>query len=214
MRDLNRRAFLWSGAGLNTSLLIRSSLPQENVYRFAMEDCDIHMSVEFMDRYSAAGFWFREDDPKQRFCLSADGRRDAGCLQNFSGSVAIAHYKVHRPSGAPRLLGIREHVRTIDQDARLNARPPFESVIELRGGMASDIQAFGYQTNDAPRAEASDTNDPWCLLRQDLYFDNGKTPFLLVHWKHTLSAIRLLDVIPGERTKLIAEPGKENQKHR
>lgn len=40
--------------------------------------------------------------------------------------------------------------------------------------------------------EAKVLPDDVCLLRQDLYFDKENLPFLVVHWKHALSAIRLL----------------------
>jgi hypothetical protein len=33
----------------------------------------------------------------------------------------------------------------------------------------------------------------------------SRTAFLIVHWKHTLNLISLLDVIPGDGTELISE---------
>jgi hypothetical protein len=38
------------------------------------------------------------------------------------------------------------------------------------------------------------------LLRQDLFLNHSPLPFLILHWKHTPEAIRLLDVIPGRGT--------------
>ena len=45
----------------------------------------------------------------------------------------------------------------------------------------------------------------WYLVRQDLYLNDQATAFLIVHWKHTLNLISLLDVIPGAGTELIIE---------
>jgi hypothetical protein len=68
----------------------------------------------------------------------------------------------------------------------------------------SDIQAFGYNADDAEQT-ASDANLPtvWYLVRQDLYLNDQPTAFLVIHWKHTLNLISLLDVIPGDGTQLI-----------
>jgi hypothetical protein len=98
-------------------------------------------------------------------------------------------------------------VRTIDQDSRVSIRPPFERTIELHGGVASDIQAFGYETDGLSpvRDPVPPLTDPWSLLRQDLYFSGEMMPFLVVHWKHTLNAIRVLDVIPGDQTRLVGQ---------
>ena len=49
---------------------------------------------------------------------------------------------------------------------------------------------------------SAESCDPWCLFRQDLYFDQQSEPFLVIHWKHTLSAIRVLDLVPGQDTRL------------
>jgi hypothetical protein len=44
---------------------------------------------------------------------------------------------------------------------------------------------------------------PWCLYRQDLFLEPERTPFLVVLWKHALSSIRLLDMIPGDQTWVV-----------
>jgi hypothetical protein len=114
-------------------------------------------------------------------------------------------YHIRPHSKSPDFLALREHVRTIDQDSRVSIRPPFERTIELQHGVASDIQVFGYETDALPpvRELMAPPNGPWSLLRQDLYFGGETMPFLVIHWKHTLSAIRLLDVIPGDQTRLV-----------
>jgi len=45
----------------------------------------------------------------------------------------------------------------------------------------------------------------WFLLRQDLYLNDQAAPFLIVHWKHTLNFISLVDVIPGDGTQMAAD---------
>jgi hypothetical protein len=42
-------------------------------------------------------------------------------------------------------------------------------------------------------------------LRQDLYLNDQPSAFLIVHWKHTVDFISLVDVIPGDGTQLIGE---------
>ncbi|HMJ62406.1 MAG TPA: hypothetical protein VK493_11610 [Bryobacteraceae bacterium] len=177
---MDRRSFLWSAA------LVSARKP-ENVYRFRAAGCDVRMNVAFYDRYASAGFWFGERRTDSSFCLSASGETGRGCLKNFRGSLAIARYHI-----SPHAK-LREQVRTIDRDGRLTERPPFERTLSVVDGVVSDIQAFGYEDN-GPSAEGP---EPWCFLRQDLYFEEREAPFLTIHWKHTWSAIRLLDVIPG-----------------
>ena len=96
---------------------------------------------------------------------------------------------------------MRERVLTIDHDSRIIPRAPFESVMAVDRASASDIQAFGYQAEQ--RTADANLLTVWCLVRQDLYLNDQATPFLIVHWKHTLDFIRLLDVIPGDGTQLI-----------
>jgi hypothetical protein len=182
---MDRRSFLGSAA-LASALKINQKA--ETVYHFSVAGCDVRMSVEFYDRYTSAGFWFDERRTNRSFCLSAQGETGRECLTNFHGSLAVVRYHI-----SPHAK-LRERVRTIDRDGRIGDRPPFERTLSVLDGVVSDIQAFGYEGN----GPAEPGREPWCFLRQDLYFDERSTPFLTVHWKHTLSAIRLLDVIPGE----------------
>jgi hypothetical protein len=43
----------------------------------------------------------------------------------------------------------------------------------------------------------------WYLVRQDMYLNDETPALLVVHWKHMLNLISLLDVIPGDGTQLI-----------
>jgi hypothetical protein len=205
MPVLNRRSFLWTGAALSRPAAAQV-VTTEAVYRFTAGDCEVRMSVQFFDNYSTRGFWFKEQLERRRFCLSAAGVENHGCLSNFAGAIAIARYHVQHHSRVLEAFSLRERVRTIDQDGRLATRAPFERTIELQDGIASDIQAFGYQMDGSQGAEPASLAGPWCLLRQDLYLAGHEPLFLVLHWKHTLPAIRLFDVIPGEQTRVIAQP--------
>jgi hypothetical protein len=66
------------------------------------------------------------------------------------------------------------------------------------------IQALGYDPDDLQQTAFS-TRPPaaWRLLRQDLYLNGQPRAFLIVHWKHTLDFISLVDVIPGDETEWV-----------
>jgi hypothetical protein len=157
------------------------------------------MTIEFHDGYVSRGFWFGEQMSNRRYCLSAGGDEGPNCVAAFRGSLAIARYRV-RPRSRPAVEPVlREYVRTIDRDARLPDRPPFERSIVLKKGIGSDLQAFGYE--QATKNESLfDQHGPWYLYRQDLFLDPQRAPFLVVYWKHALASIRVLDLIPGDQT--------------
>jgi hypothetical protein len=160
----------------------------------------VRMAVEFYDGYSTNVFSFRDLFASRRFCLSTLGEEDQNCAAGFAGSLAIARYSFLPHSELGRVATLREHVRTIDWDNRLRYRPPFDRTIEVREGVASDIQAFGYEAPPPSSATPPDKGGPWYYFRQDLYLAGQPTAFLVVHWRHTFSAIRILDVIPGDGT--------------
>jgi hypothetical protein len=176
----------------------------EAVYRFSTPECEVRMSVEYFGKLVSKDFGFRDRLTNRGFCLSANGDTDRNCLSQFSGSIAIAHYHFDSRSHSQVPLRMRERVLTIDHDIRMNPRPAFERVLPVRQKVVSDIQAFGYQESD-PETTSSDAKSLplWCLLRQDLYLNDQTAPFLIVHWKHTLDAINLVDVIPGDQTQWI-----------
>ena len=87
----------------------------------------------------------------------------------------------------------------------MGPRAPFERTLAAERDSVSDIQAFGYDPTDpAPPGADAGPVPVWCLLRQDLYMNDQTKAFLIVHWKHTLDAISLVDVIPGERTEMVS----------
>jgi hypothetical protein len=213
----DRRAFLLSlasagvGVGLSSQpLAAKSDKDAETVYRIRTPECEVRMSVEYFSNSEIGSFRFRDSLAERAFCLSSNGEEDRAkgdntqgdnkCVARFSGSIAIAHYHFRSHHAAQSPLRLRERVLTIDQDSRMDPRPPFERLLAVERETASDIQAFGYQpdTSAAPAPPLA----LWCLLRQDLFLNEQPAAFLIVHWKHTFNAIHLLDVIPGDRTEL------------
>lgn len=205
LQKTDRRSFLWSLAGLGVTKKARKpEKPSESAYRFLTSECEVSMTVQYFANPSTNSFHFRDNQTRQRFCLSADGAKDHACLDRFVGSMAIAQYDFRSRAHSATPLNLRERVLTIDQDSRLSPRPPFERVLAVERKLVSDIQAFGYNLDD-PQQEPSGAGPAavWRLLRQDLYLDDRIGAFLIIHWKHTLDFISLLDVIPGDGTELI-----------
>ena len=197
---LNRRLLLWGAAAFAFRPRLRAG--DDEIRRFRTPDADVEMTVEFHDGYASRGFELGDQISARRFCLSADGEKDRNCLSGFRGSIAIAHYRVEPRSGRGRAFSLREYVRTIDRDERIRPRPPFERTIELQQGFGSDLQAFGYEPEPDDRP-ISERHGPWCLYRQDLFLEPEPAPFLILYWKHALGAIRVLDVIPGDKTWVV-----------
>ena len=88
--DFSRRLLLCGGA----AFAIRSAgrTKQAELYRFRTAEVDIEMTIQFHDRYASAGFWFAEQVPHRRFCLSVSGEQGRNCLSEFRGALAIAQY--------------------------------------------------------------------------------------------------------------------------
>jgi hypothetical protein len=205
----DRRFFLSSlanlGAGLGLSNHgLKAESRSEPSYRFRTPECEIRMSVQFLANSSTEGFHFRDRLTNRTFCLSANGEENHGCLERFVGAMAIARYAFRSRRHPATPLNLRERVVTIDKDSRMAPSPPFERVLAVEREVVSDIQAFGYNAED-PQQAAFSTKPlaAWRLLRQDLYLDGQPTAFLVVHWKHTLDVISLVDVIPGDETERI-----------
>jgi hypothetical protein len=167
------------------------------VYRFLTAHYKIEVGTEFHDRLIRSDFRFLERGRGEHFCLSGAGEKDERCVTGFTGSLAIAHYRVEALSGIAGVSALREYVRTIDQDERQPRRLPFDRTIQLQQGHASDIQVFGFTDGAATK------NEPWYLFRQDLFIEDQRTPALILHWKHSLEAIRILDIIPGQQTRVL-----------
>lgn len=196
----DRRLLLLSALGISLRTSKASATGQ--IYRFATDRCTIQVSVEFHDSYSSRGLRLHTPPTRQPFCLSLDGRKNHDCAGSFVGSLAIARYEIHSRSKQQQISALREYVRDIDRDERLGPRPPFDRKIQLQRGVASDIQAFGY-TDSGLSPAITDSVSPWRYFRQDLFLEADSAPFLIIHWKHTLGAIRMLDIIPTGGTSLL-----------
>lgn len=193
----NRRSFLCSVAclGLATKML-KAEKQSDATYRLRTPEGEVRMSVRYFAASEIGNFMFRDGLTARPFCLSAEGEQNRNCLQRFVGSMAIARYQFrsrHMP------LNLRERVVTIDQDDRMSPPPPFERELAVERDVVSDIQAFGYAPDDGDARPVS----VWRLLRQNLYLNDQTSAFLILHWKHTLKFISLVDVIPGEGTEFI-----------
>jgi len=202
-----RRSFLLSFASFGlTAKIPKADKRSEPVYRFLTPACEVSMSVQYFASSRSKSLRFRDDLTNRNFCLSQSGGEDAACVERFVGSMAIAHYNFHSRlhSGTP--LNLRERVLTIDHDSRISPRAPFERVLSIERALVSDIQAFGYNPDNVEQARRNaELLEVWYLVRQDLYLNDQATAFLIVHWKHTLNFISLLDVIPGAGTELIRD---------
>src|SRR6516164_3177947 len=141
--DPNRRRFLGGAAAF--ALISPAAAKDEEAYRFRTSNAEIEMTIEFHDGYVSQGFWFGEHMSKREYCLSGTGEEGRNCVAAFRGSLAIARYRVRPRSHSAAEPVLREYVRTIDRDARLPDRPPFERFIVLKKGVGSDLQAFGYE---------------------------------------------------------------------
>jgi hypothetical protein len=209
LQNPGRRCFLWSLTTLGVSLgltpkTLRSEKLSQPSYRFLTPECEVRMSVQFLANSSREGFHFRDRLTDRAFCLSANGEENRGCLERFVGAMAIARYAFRSRHHSPIPVNLRERVHTIDNDSRMNPPPPFERALTMEREVVSDIQAFGYNPDDPQ--EASFSSKPlaaWRLLRQDLYLNDQPMAFLILHWKHTLDFISLVDVIPGDDTELV-----------
>ena len=200
LQNSSRRSFLWSlaGFGLTTNML-KSERPSDAAYRFMTPEGELRMSVRYFASPEVDSFRFRDDFTGRAFCLSGNGEEGGNCLQRFVGSMAIANYRFRSRNRPQAPLNLRERVITIDQDSRMSTRPPFEGALAVERDVASDIQAFGYNPDGAGAKPLA----VWRLLRQDLYLNDQSTAFLIVHWKHTLNFISLVDVIPGDGTQVL-----------
>jgi hypothetical protein len=120
---------------------------------------------------------------------------------NWIGSYAIVHFKLLRQAAGTKALTLRERVRVIDQDADLPNRLPFESVVPINDRSASDIELYGYAENSVGKGEQSDDRT-WRFFPQELFYGNQERPFLILHWKHTIESITLIDAIPVGAARL------------
>ena len=206
MDRLRRRSFFLGGIAFTGTLSLGAfgKSESEKQFFFTTDEFAIRMNLEYYDEFPDSGLRFEDRAADRRYCLSAEGQENKNCINNFKGSIAVAQYHISprrgEGAGSPSM---REYVRSIDQSDHIPVRPPFERVIEVRSGRASDIQVFGYKEDRDGAAKADQPDDAWCLLRQNLYLERHDEPFLVLHWKHSIGSIRVLDIIPENGTRLV-----------
>ena len=173
----------------------------KSFYRIRTGGCTLEMQVETSKRYAGTPvFFYPEEKGSETLCLSETG--DLGsknCVKDFEGAVAIVRFSTS-PGDEQRCSAMREHVRVIDQDAALHEYGPFDAKILLDAGIGSDIQLFGFGRREFLNRGVEARS--WRLFRQELFMDSSAEPFVIVHWKHTLKSIDLIDVIPVGSTDL------------
>jgi hypothetical protein len=207
MMPISRRTLLWGGM----SLSILPEADNEPHYVFTTAEYEIQITMEYHDCCADGGLKFLERSSGRRYCLSFAGEENRNCVSNFRGSIAVARYKISSKGRSHASPLLREYVLSIDRSDRVPPRPPYERAIEIQHGLASDIQVFGYQDSSQPQSNrVQEPDDAWCLFRQNLYLSAGADPFLVVHWKHTLDRIRILDIIPENGTLQLTH----DRKHR
>jgi hypothetical protein len=200
----SRRTFLGGLAALlpAAALGTKHKHSSDPVLRFATPDCEVEMSVKSYGKIKTDDLGFIDRVTNMRMCAPEPGGKNTSCVSGFQGALAVAIYRFSSQSPSKMPTKLHEKVVTIDHDKRIDPKPPLDGFVAVERDVASDIQAFGYtpdrMTGTFP---PSPFVGPWCLMRQDLYLNEERAPFLIVHWKHTLESIQLVDVIPGDHTR-------------
>lgn len=196
MQHLTRRTWMTAAVAVP---LTAAAHTRNIVRRFTIgtPTFEIEASVEYRDAVSASSLSFQQGSDSRSFCLSPLGDERQNCVRDFAGSLAFASYHC-KPIGRERPIcsSLTEVVRLIDRDNAVPDRAPFRRTIALIAGRATDIQVFGMKQSGVSRGIERASDPAWCLFRQELFWDQETNPFLVLHWKHTLPAIRLLDVAP------------------
>jgi len=173
--------------------------PEGTAYGFFTSKYVIEMRVSFPDRYEGKRLSvYRSSDPGKEVCLPASPGA-SGCLESFVGAAAVVEFTASRILGdGPAKGSIREVVTVVDQSPGLPDRPPYSMNAKLVNGIASDVQAFGYDESPLPAAaraaEREAAKAVWRRYRQELYLEKDKQPFAVVEWLHTTTRIRILKV--------------------
>jgi hypothetical protein len=199
-RSVLRRAFVLLACGL---LVADTPVSRQTEFRVWNPDFEMTVTIEFYDDlHEEPRFYSRSQDNKQS-CITVQGQPcgSGSHMNNWTGSYAIVHFRLLRQSADVAPGKLRERVRVIDQDEGLPDRPPFETEIAFTDHVGSDIELYGYfQKSSHTAATASDHS--WRILRQELIYGTDSRPFMILHWRHTVENIRLIDAIPVGATRL------------
>jgi hypothetical protein len=206
MQNPSRRSFLGTLVALMpvATLATKQKNSSDPVLRFSTPNCDVEMSVKSYGKIKTDDLGFIDRVTNLRMCVPEPSSKSTSCVSGFQGALAVAIYKFSSQSPAKMPTKLHEKVLTIDHDTRIDPKPPLDGFVAVEKDVASDIQAFGYTPDRMTGMfPASPFVGPWCLMRQDLYLNEERAPFLILHWKHTLESIQLMDVIPGDGTRQI-----------
>ncbi|HTU44193.1 MAG TPA: hypothetical protein VMF91_03990 [Bryobacteraceae bacterium] len=185
-----------------TPLLEAATASHQTEFKVSTPEFAMEVDIQFYDGVRQAPRFYTNSEGKGPICLSVEGRPCGKTeTENWIGSYAIVHFKLLRQAAGSNASKLRERVRVIDQDADLPDRPPFESAIPIGDRTASDIELYGYSEDSAGK-EAQDGDRTWRFLRQELFYGSQERPFLILHWKHTVESIRLIDAIPVGSARL------------
>lgn len=189
------------------ALAVNSASTRHTEVDLERPDWNVHLSIDFYDHVRQAP-QFYSGSGSSRMCWSAEGGPCAPSGRGddrWVGAFAIVHFLVKTQTSGSLPPRLRERVRILDHDAQIEDKPVFEKQIVLVDGIGSDIQLFGSREERfiQRKTSFSDASDClWSLLRQELYYGNESTPFAILHWRHSLDQIRLVDVIPVGQTQL------------
>jgi hypothetical protein len=141
---------------------------------------------------------FLGDDGK-KVCLPLYGGQPV-CPQKFLGALRFVTVKFIAKGGElPAGLVLRERVTLTGKSNGLpGLRDVFERTLPVVGGIAQDIQSWGYDESALPKTEVKDSRraflSTWLEYRQELFIGDETSPFAVLVWRHTASSIDVVSV--------------------
>ena len=179
--------------------------PQQHT--FVSGEHVVTMDVRFLEPYVGKRLVFYSSaSPTTEICAVRNGESGA-CPERFVGAVAIVTFTLKRINGKVASTGsIRELATVVAQSPDLPAHAPFELTQPFVRGILSDLQVFGYDESDiaeparaAARKESQERT--WRICRQELYLNDAKKPFAIIHWRHTVDRIDIMQAQAGKAAR-------------
>jgi hypothetical protein len=168
-------------------------------HTFTTRDYVVHMEVRFHEPYLGKRLvLYNSANPNKEICVVPSGT-SVVCPNRFVGAVATVTFAIKRASGKPvNRATIREVVTVLSQSPELSLRPPLEKTMPATRGVMSDLQVFGYDETEIPEEQRAGERKEWLqfwrIYRQELYLNDDRDPFAVIHWRHTLNRIEIVDV--------------------
>jgi hypothetical protein len=198
LMNLELAASAHSADQTDSALGPRGAQERQAVYRFDNPDYRIEMNVRFFPPYLGRRLTFSSTaNPGKELCYSGNGNASS-CIERFVGALATVTYRFQpRRKNMPAATMLREVVKVLSQSEGLDYRPPFIREQPLVWGVASDIQAFGYDESAVAEPQhgvrlAESGARMWRVYRQELFLNGDSEPFGIVEWKHTLTRIEVV----------------------